>query len=146
MSQFIFTNVEQMRFLKYAWSFFGFSTWALWASIVCNSSVIFKCEISHCRYILLKFVATMKHIEFFEFVARSDLKQVIILNLFLNYLIFRLSLKRLLMEVYRVMGITLSLSSVIITYYQCASNVLLYLFNYHFIESFRCLLCPCNSL
>ncbi len=136
MSQFIFTYIDQMRFLKYAWSFFGFSTWALWASIVCNSSVIFKREISHCRYILLKFVTTMKHIEFFKFVAQSDLKQVIILDFFLNYLMFRLSLKRLLIKVYRVMGITLSLSSVMITYYQCASNVLLYLFNYHFIESF----------
>ena len=125
-----------MRFLKYAWSIFGFSPWTLWASVVCNSSVIFKCEISHGGYILFKFVTAMKHIKFFKFVARSDLKQVVILDFFLNYLIFRLSLKRLLMKVYRVMGITLSLSSVIITYNQRASNVLLYLFNYHFIESF----------
>ncbi len=146
MSQFIFTNVDQMRFLKYARSIFGFSTWTLWASIVCNSNVIFKCEISHCKYILLKFVTTMKHIQFFKFLSRSDFKQVIILDFFLNYLMFRLSLKRLLMKVYWLMGITLSPSSVIITYYQCASNVLLYLFNYHFIESFRRLLCPCNSL
>ena len=136
MSQFIFSIDEYMSFLKNAWSIFGVCTWTLWAPVVSTCRVIFKCEVPHRRYILLKFVTTMKHIEFLKFVARCDLKQVIILDFFLNYLIFWLSLKRLLMNVYWVMLITLSLSSVVITYNQSATNVLLYLFNYHFVKSF----------
>jgi len=77
--------------------------------------------------------------------SRRDLKQVIVLDFFLNYLMFRLSLKRLLMNVSRIMRITLSVSSVMVTDYQCATNVLLYLFNNHLIESFRRLRCPCYS-
>ena len=135
MTQFIFTIVEQMRFLYHAWAIFGISTWTLWTSIICTCRVIIKCEISRRRYILFKFVTTMKHIEFFKFMARGDLEQVIILDFFLNYLQFRLGLKRLLEKLY--IGLTLSVSSVMLTYYQCTTNVLLYLFNYHLVESFR---------